>query len=598
MRLHRLDISGFKRLKKLTIEFGDATFLIGPNNSGKSSALQAIGYLLSDTKQLDQACFYSEADDSGAVVVNCDTVVLEAEIRDVPIDAQFWRGFKGRVFSYDPGETGETGKRLFYRKTFPLGKAVVVEIKSLSRTIKPEFAAAKTAQELLDAGADLAAVEEQFPDPTVKLNAKEKERLELIDDLWDISSEEIWHRNPGGIAGVVLSRLPNFLLIPAESSCSDIEKSNGPLMQTLQELFSDVRAESQNYATAQDCLEKLAKELDPDDEDSEFGKMMAELNKVLGGVFSEAQLHATASLSGPEALKPAFTVEMSSNIRTSSAHQGTGMVRAAVFGLLRFRQHWLRKRAGTEHRSLIIGFEEPEIYLHPSAANQMRDMIYELSGDRSQIIATTHSPYLIDLSRKPRQVLNRFYFGDGASESYAFSVTEKYRGLQSDDKNHIKMLLKLDDHVARIFFTKKVIIVEGDTEEVVLREAIRRLPSDRRHKLISSTEVIRARGKSTIISLCRYLNALGVSYFVIHDRDADVEGAARFNPLIASAAGGPDKVLQLQECMEDLLGYPPPSSEKPFQAFKHCSTWGPDWESVPAGVRSLVELAFSPYTIS
>ncbi len=52
-------------------------------------------------------------------------------------------------------------------------------------------------------------------------------------------------------------------------------------------------------------------------------------------------------------------------------------------------------------RSLIIGFEEPEIYLHPSAANQMRDLIYELSDGQSQIIATTHSPYLIDLSRKP-----------------------------------------------------------------------------------------------------------------------------------------------------------------------------------------------------
>ncbi|WP_318351617.1 hypothetical protein [Klebsiella pneumoniae] len=45
------------------------------------------------------------------------------------------------------------------------------------------------------------------------------------------------------------------------------------------------------------------------------------------------------------------------------------MVRAAVFGLLRFRQEWLRKR-GEDARSLIIGFEEPEIYLHPSAANK------------------------------------------------------------------------------------------------------------------------------------------------------------------------------------------------------------------------------------
>ncbi|HHR4016995.1 TPA: AAA family ATPase, partial [Salmonella enterica] len=88
------------------------------------------------------------------------------------------------------------------------------------------------------------------------------------------------------------------------------------------------------------------------------------------------------------------------------------MIRAAVFGLLRFRQQWLRKKgkASDAARSLIIGFEEPEIYLHPSAANQMRDLIYELSDGQSQIIATTHSPYLIDLSRKPRQILNRFHY--------------------------------------------------------------------------------------------------------------------------------------------------------------------------------------------
>ncbi|WP_318351672.1 AAA family ATPase [Klebsiella pneumoniae] len=49
------------------------------------------------------------------------------------------------------------------------------------------------------------------------------------------------------------------------------------------------------------------------------------------------------------------------------------------------------EKRGEDARSLIIGFEEPEIYLHPSAANQMRDIIYDLSGLSSQII-TTHSP--------------------------------------------------------------------------------------------------------------------------------------------------------------------------------------------------------------
>ncbi|MGI1655578.1 AAA family ATPase [Streptococcus uberis] len=46
-------------------------------------------------------------------------------------------------------------------------------------------------------------------------------------------------------------------------------------------------------------------------------------------------------------------------------------------------------------------FEEPEIYLHPNAANQLRDTVYDLALTiNNQIICTTHSPYMIDLSRK------------------------------------------------------------------------------------------------------------------------------------------------------------------------------------------------------
>ncbi|VTM89940.1 Uncharacterised protein [Raoultella ornithinolytica] len=33
-----------------------------------------------------------------------------------------------------------------------------------------------------------------------------------------------------------------------------------------------------------------------------------------------------------------------------------------------------------------------------------------------------------------------------------FSVTEKYKQLSEDDKNYVKMIMKLDDHMSRIFF--------------------------------------------------------------------------------------------------------------------------------------------------
>ena len=50
MKLHSLKIDGFKRIQSAHLLFGDATFLIGANNVGKSTVLKAIEWLLSAKK--------------------------------------------------------------------------------------------------------------------------------------------------------------------------------------------------------------------------------------------------------------------------------------------------------------------------------------------------------------------------------------------------------------------------------------------------------------------------------------------------------------------------------------------------------------------
>jgi len=596
MRLHTLKINGFKRIHNAQVKFADATFFIGSNNAGKSSVLKAIEWLLSDKKRMATDCYCSEIDaETGENKISCKEVILEAEFRNIPDEAKNWRGFKGRVFSYDPLDSGETGNSIFYRKSYSLGEDVVIELKSLKRELKKGFEALKKPSEFIDSGIDAKIISELFPTLDKNISASEKAKLELIDEIWDITQEEIWDKNPGGIGGVVLSKLPSFLLIPAESGATEIEDKSGVLQKTLNELFKDVRGSSANYKRAQECLNELAKELNPSDEGSEFGIMMGELNKVLCGVFPESKIYASADLSNPDtALSPTFSIEMSSNIRTTVSNQGTGMVRAAVFGLLRFRQAWLKKR-GEDERSLIIGFEEPEIYLHPSAANQMRDIIYELSGMSSQIIATTHSPYLIDLSRKPRQILNRFHYESSHTSINPFSVTEKYKQLSEDDKNYVKMIIKLDDHMSRIFFTKKVIVVEGDTEEIVFKEALRRVPKSTRNKILTNTELVKARGKAAIIGLIKYLSALEVDFIVIHDRDKGVKGAEVFNPHILEAAGSPDKVIAVEECIEDILGYQAPTSEKPFNAYQQTLKWGDNFEEIPEKLKVIMQKVYSSW---
>ena len=147
---------------------------------------------------------------------------------------------------------------------------------------------------------------------------------------------------------------------------------------------------------------------------------------------------------------------------------------------------------------MIIGFEEPEIYLHPSAANQMRDTIYSFSTGTSQIVATTHSPFLIDLSRSPRQVLNRFQVSSDSTEVIAFSVTDKFKQLQADEKDYVKMLLKMDDHMARVFFTKKVIVVEGDSEEIAIRQSLAKLPEHMRTAISPNMKWYEPTGQAAI----------------------------------------------------------------------------------------------------
>ena len=147
MKLHSLKINGFKRINASEILFGDATFLIGPNNAGKSTVLKAIEWLLSGKKAMTSQEYFSIVDDeTGETKPAGNTVVLEAEFRNLPSDANQWRGFKGRIFEYPQSGGLDPGLSVTYRKTYTFGQDVVIEFRSKERERKPEFTDCKTAQ--------------------------------------------------------------------------------------------------------------------------------------------------------------------------------------------------------------------------------------------------------------------------------------------------------------------------------------------------------------------------------------------------------------------------------------------------------------------
>lgn len=607
MQIYSLTIEGFRKHLKTKIIFSDSTFLIGENNVGKSSILYALDYLLGAKTNIPIDEFYA-LEDSGERKVVVDNIVFTAEFRRIPKEANSWRGFKGRLLQYEPDKNDplDTGLKFIYRKTFPKGGKVKIETFENPKSLKSEFENCTCIQDFLNAGLS----EDQLTDDIKKikydkkLTAKERALFNVIEEIFDIDdSQECWVENPGGIPQNVLSKLPKYLLIPAQDSEGEISGTSGTLQKTLNELFNEVREKSENYKLAQEYLNKLAKELDPSDESTEISKMIGEINGIISDVFPHTGISAEANLSDADkVIKPAFDIQMNSNVSTPSNLQGTGLIRSTVFALLRYKALRDNKKDTMQERQLIIGFEEPEIYLHPNAISKMRDTIYSLAeSGNNQIVCTTHSPYMIDLNKKPKQTLNRLSlttcdFGESRAltvESIPFNITKEFLELQEDDKNYIKMLLRVEDAIAKCFFVKKVLIIEGDTEQVVLSETISKIPGNLKNEILSDWYILRARGKAAIIPLIKYLRAMQIDIYVMHDKDENTPGAVKFNEPIRQALDNDSHLFVLENCVEDVLGYTAPTSNKPYKAYCYVNKNWKEWETVGEEWKTIIQNIFN-----
>lgn len=605
MKLYSLVIEGFRKHVKTLIKFSDSTFLIGENNAGKSSVLYALGYLLGVNQSIPNEEYYTiEDEEKGKVSV--EQIVFTAEFRNIPEEAKNWRGFKGRLLKYDGEDSGDTGLKFIYRKTYPKGGKVKIETLEHPKQMKSQYQGCANIQDLINAGLNESDLTEEVKriNYDKKLTQKDKELLYDIDSLFDIDdSRESWVENPGGIPQNVLSKLPKYLLIPAQDKEDEISGASGTLQKTLLELFNDVRETSENYKKAQEYLNKLAKELDPEDENTEFSKMINELNEIISEVFPHTGISAAANLyDANKVIKPIFDIQMNSNITTAAKLQGTGLIRSTVFALLRYKALRDNRRETVSDRHLIIGFEEPEIYLHPNAISKMRDTIYNLAETaNNQIVCTTHSPIMIDLSKKPKQVLNSLSFKKEHIDEYevltmdcsAFNVTKEFLALQEGEKDYIKMLLRVEDNIAKSFFVKNILIVEGDTEQVVLAETIAMMPEKFKSEILSDWYFLRARGKAAIIPLVKYLKSMQISPFVMHDKDEGTQGAIVFNEPIRKELDNDSHLFLLENCIEDVLGYNAPSSNKPYMAYKYIKDNWTNWSAISVKWRKIMQDIFN-----
>ena len=190
------------------------------------------------------------------------------------------------------------------------------------------------------------------------------------------------------------------------------------------------------------------------------------------------------------------------------ANQGSGLQRAFLWSAIEALADTGKMKSGRStiesEKPKMLLVEEPESFLHPPAVRLAREALYKIAElDNWQVMITTHSPIFIDVS-KPHTTIIRVEKNEGATKIFS---TENAQ-FSDKERERLQMIRNCHPTINEFFFANKVILVEGDTEQVTVSQ----VKEER-------VTIINCRGKANIPMFEKILNHFGVEYIAVHDLD-------------------------------------------------------------------------------
>lgn len=183
-----------------------------------------------------------------------------------------------------------------------------------------------------------------------------------------------------------------------------------------------------------------------------------------------------------------------------------------------FLSFYLRLKAESKANDrLIILFDEPGLFLHSKAQNDMKNLFEELA-QKDQIIYSTHSPYLIDSDHLNRV---RLILNDKDDGTKIEKITAKISDNQQDALKPIADAVGLDIAHCFSLISKKNVIVEGisDFYYFVAMKKILGINDD-----FSFIPSVGATQVHLLMELCI---GWGLSWLIIFDDDSQSNNAYR-----------------------------------------------------------------------
>lgn len=158
--------------------------------------------------------------------------------------------------------------------------------------------------------------------------------------------------------------------------------------------------------------------------------------------------------------------------------------------------------------NLFLIFEEPELHLSPQRSREMYSLLIKLSEIRVQIVMETHSSYFVGLKQYKSICLIKKIKNDIKVYQYTGKL------LNGDEIKNFNMNYWINPDRGEMFFAKKVILVEGQTDKIALSYLAKKLGIYN-----YNYSIVECGSKSIIPQFIKILNAYKIPYVAVYDKD-------------------------------------------------------------------------------
>lgn len=493
MKILSLKVQNFRTFgdEGVSLSMSNPTTLIGENNTGKSNILQALDLFFNFSRtKMSKGCFHH--DDLS---------------KEITIEINF-------------GELTDTEKKKFNvhldekRESLTVTQKIKVKLEQGQQITDIaeedyDFEESKHGTRF-DSTLEWASLGTK---PPTKANIKKwwKEQLtidgfgfkDLFDDQGDPPEPEIYQENLNklwdehfdivpkkkvtgdekmlGWKNKLKGNLPKFFYVSAIKNIEDdlkVLKTNpfGEIISWLtQNISEEIRTdfEEKSHVIIEEALSKI----DQDDAgQSKMGLINQLLNKNLA-VSLDCKLELKfGKPSISDVVFPSPRLYADDGYYSEVNMKGNGFQRLCILSLLRTYNELKRTTDEKDKRNMIVGIEEPEIYLHPPVKRATYRLLRSLSAGNDQVIYSTHDSYFVDVEHFDEIRLFRKVNG-GKPKALVYEVT--IDRLIDFYKQHYGKEVKgqslrhrfghiCDETKNEGFFAKKVILIEGLTEKYSL----------------------------------------------------------------------------------------------------------------------------------